>query len=310
MTTLLFSSPVDDPVAWTKALRRHVPELEVRVWPEVGDVADIDVALVWRYPQGDLRRYPNLKLICSLGAGVDHILGDPDLPANVPLTRIVDPALAAGMSEYVLLAVLRYHRYLPEYGRFQCEGRWKKLPDPDAARRRIGILGLGELGQDAGRKLASLGFPVAGWSRSPKTVPGIEGFAGETMLPAFLARTDILVCLLPLTPATKGIVNADLLARLPRGAYVINAARGAHVVDADLLAALDSGQIAGATLDVFATEPLPAGHPYWSHPRVTVTPHIASNANPETASVEIAANIRRIAAGEKLRHVVDRAAGY
>lgn len=311
MTTLLFSSQVDDPETWTAALKRRMPELAVRVWPEVGNPAEIDVALVWRYPQGDLKRYPNLKLIYSLGAGVDHILDDPDLPAGVPLARIVDPAgLTAGMTEYVLLSVLRYHRHLPDYERQQRERRWKKLPIPIAARRRIGILGLGELGRDAGMKLAALGFPVAGWSRSPKSVPGLESFAGETMLPAFLARTDILVCLLPLTPTTMGIINARTLSLLPRGAYVINAARGGHVVDSDLIAALDSGQIAGATLDVFHTEPLPQDHPFWTHPKVTVTPHIASTTNPETAGEQIIANIRRLIAGGPLLHLVDRDAGY
>lgn len=311
MTTLLFSSQVDDAETWTASLKRRMPELAVRVWPEVGNPAEIDVALVWRYPQGDLKNYPNLKLIYSLGAGVDHILDDPDLPAGVPLARIVDPAgLTAGMTEYVLLNVLRYHRHLPDYERQQRERRWKKLPIPITARRRIGILGLGELGRDAGMKLAALGFPVAGWSRSPKSVPGLESFTGETMLPAFLARTDILVCLLPLTPATTGIINARTLSLLPRGAYVINAARGGHVVDADLIAALDSGQIVGATLDVFHTEPLPQDHPFWTHPKVTVTPHIASITNPDTAGEQIIANIRRLIAGVPLLHLVDRNAGY
>jgi glyoxylate/hydroxypyruvate reductase A len=159
-------------------------------------------------------------------------------------------------------------------------------------------------------KLAALGFPVVGWSRSPKSVPGLESFAGETMLAAFLARTDILVCLLPLTPATAGIINAHTLSLLPRGAFVINAARGGHVVDADLIAALNSGQIAGATLDVFQTEPLPQDHPFWTHPKITVTPHIASITNPETAGEQIVANIRRLVAGAPLLHLVDREAGY
>lgn len=310
MTTLLFSSKADDAGAWTKALRKHMPELNVRVFPEVGDVRDIDIALVWRYPPGDLLRYPNLKLICSLAAGIDHILTDPGLPRHIPLTRMVDPLLTLSMSEYVLMAALRYHRWMPDFARFQREGLWKKMPYPDTAKRRIGVMGLGELGRDAAIKLASLGFPVAGWSRSPKTIPRVENFVGATQLPAFLARTDILVCLLPLTADTKGIINADLLARLPRGAYVINVARGGHVVDDDLIAALDSGQIAGATLDVFNTEPLPAGHPYWSHEKVTVTPHVASMTDPESGSVEIVANIRRLLAGEKLRYVVDHAVGY
>ncbi|MBI3451459.1 MAG: glyoxylate/hydroxypyruvate reductase A [Rhodospirillales bacterium] len=220
---VLFSSEADDPTAWVEALTCRLPGIEMRIWPEVGDVRDIEVALVWRCPPGDLRRYPNLRLICSLGAGVEHVLADSDLPPGVPVTKIVDPDLTAGMSEYVLAAALHYHRQFPIYAAFQRDGRWKKLRRPDTARRRIGLLGLGELGCDAGAKFVALGFPVAGWSRTPKSVPGIESFAGADGLHPFLARTDILICLLPLTAATRGIVNRETLAALPKGAYVINA---------------------------------------------------------------------------------------
>src|SRR5581483_5227165 len=196
------------------------------------------------------------------------------------------------------------------YERFQRERRWKKRATPDIATRRVGVLGIGEIGSACARAVAALGFSVAGWSRTAKHIDGIETFAGAAALPAFLARTDILVCVLPLTAGTRGIIDAKLLAALPRGAYVINIARGAHVVDADLLAALDSGHIAGATLDVFAPEPLPPEHPFWTHPKVLVTPHIASLTNPETASEGIAENLRRLTTGRPLLHLVERDRGY
>ena len=307
---ILFVSQADDPLAWRRAIETRLPGIAFHVWPEVGDPAAIVAAMVWRYPPGGLRRFPNLKLICSLGAGVDHIVSDPDLPQGVKLVRVVDPDLTREMSEYVLMAVLRYHRQLPEYERLQREGRWRRLAQTPTSERRIGILGLGVLGRDAGAKLAALGFPVAGWTRRARAVSDIEVFAGETQLPAFLAATRILVCLLPLTPATAGIINARTLAQLPSGAFVINAARGGHVVDADLIAALESGHINGATLDVFAPEPLPEDHPYWRHERVTITPHVASLTNPDTAADQIAENIRRHLAGEKLLNLVDLGAGY
>ncbi len=307
---LLFLSKGDDPVRWAAVLRQHIPDLDIRVCPETGNVADIDAALVWNHPPGELNRYPNLRLILSLGAGVNHVLDDPDLPAGVPIARIVDPGLTAGMVEYAVWAVMRYHRNLDVYERFQREGKWKKLPIPDASRRGVGILGLGEIGGACAQALSAFGFSVAGWSRTPKNLDGIVSYAGDGGLKPFLARTDILVCVLPLTPGTRGIINAELLASLPKGAHVVNIARGGHVVDDDLIAALDSGHIAGATLDVFQPEPLPPTHPFWRHPRVTLTPHVASLTNPDTAVLPIVENLRRLADGRKLVHLVDRASGY
>jgi glyoxylate/hydroxypyruvate reductase len=307
---VLFHSDTDDPAAWQTALRRHLPDLELRVWPEVGDPDDIEAALVWAHPPGALRQFPNLRAILSLGAGVNHILDDPDLPQGVPIARIVDPALTVGMVEYATLAVLRYHRNFDVYERFQREARWKPLPLPVTARRRVGVLGLGEIGGACALGLAALGFSVAGWSRTPKSIPGIATFAGPDGLRPFLAQTEILLCVLPLTSDTRGVINRDTLAALPRGAFVINIARGAHIVDEDLIAALDAGHIAGATLDVFTHEPLPRDHRFWSHPKITVTPHVASLTNPETAAAGVAENLRRAADGRPLLHVVDRAAGY
>jgi glyoxylate/hydroxypyruvate reductase A len=296
--------------AWVAALRQRMPELDIRIWPDCGDLAEIDAAFAWRQPAGVLKRFPNLRFIQNFGAGVDNLVDDPDLPDGVPFCRMVDPDLTAGMSEYVMMAVLRYHRQVPQYEALQRECRWQQLPAPRARRTRIGVMGLGELGADAARKAMLFGFPVAGWSRSRKRIEGMESFAGMDELPAFLARTDILVCLLPLTPETRGIVNARTLGLLPRGAYFINAARGGHHVDVDLLAALESGQLAGATLDVFEPEPLPATHGFWRHPKVLMTPHAASFTNPETAAAQVVENIRRMRDGRKLLNVVDRRAGY
>jgi glyoxylate/hydroxypyruvate reductase A len=305
----MFLSPDDPAEAWREALLAALPELDFRIWPDVGDPAEIDLALVWRPPEGELARYPNLRAILSLGAGIDGLLAQPGLP-DVPIARMVDPSLTRTMTEYVLLAVLRHHRQFDHCEREQRATRWSYAFPPQAADRRVGVMGLGVLGATAARSLASHGFPVAGWSRAAKQLPGIESFAGEQGLAAFLARTDILVCLLPLTRDTAGILNARTFASLPRGAFLVNVARGAHLVEADLIAALDSGQLAGATLDVFGEEPLPPGNPLWRHPKVLVTPHVASYSLPATGAEGVVENIRRARAAQALLHQVDRARGY
>ncbi|MGE0254938.1 MAG: 2-hydroxyacid dehydrogenase [Alphaproteobacteria bacterium] len=310
--TLLFFSEVDRVDWWTAELNKAAPDIPVRAWPDFGDPAAIRWALVWKPRHGLLASLPNLKLILSMGAGVDHIFADPTLPRGVPVTRIVDPMLTAGIAEYVLLHVLRYHRFLPALEAQQRERVWKmrfdlhRLP----SERRVGILGMGVMGADAAAKLAALGFDVAGWSRTKKRLPGVASFHGADGLAPFLARTDILVCLLPLTPATTGILCAANLAHLPDGAFVINAGRGGHVVDVDLLAALDAGKVAHATLDVFHSEPLPQDHPFWTHPRVTVTPHNAAISDPRSIVSQVVDNIRRFEAGRPLVNLVDTAQGY
>ena len=307
---LLFRSTVDSAVRWRAQLTRLTQQLDIRVWPEIGDPAEIDYALVWRPEPGFLASLPNLKLILSLGAGVDHLLGDPLLPRQIPIVRLVDPHLTHAMSEYVVLQVLRLHRRELEYRAQQQAVVWRELDQPNAAGRRVGILGLGELGQDAAKKLAALGFDVAGWSRRERTIAGVRSYAGAAGLAPLLGRSEILVCLLPLTPETEGILNTRTLALLPKGAALVNAARGAHLVEEDLLAALASGQISAAVLDVFRDEPLPAGHPFWHHPRVVVTPHVAAFTNPSTAAPIILGNIRRFEEGLPLLNRVDPARGY
>jgi len=253
---------------------------------------------------------PNLKLIQSLWMGVDSLLADPTLPSHVPLARLVDPNMTEAMSETVLVHVLNSHRQIDAYRRHQTAREWRPMPQPRAQERRVGILGLGELGIDAARKLVALGFDVAGWSRRPKQLPGIECFSGSNGLNRLLERTEILVCLLPLTASTRGILNAHTLAILPRGATVINLARGGHIIDDDLLDALGTGQIGYAVLDVFQVEPLPREHSYWCHPRVTVTPHIAAITDPRTAVAQVVQNLRLLREGLPLLNLVDRIAGY
>ncbi len=315
MTKLLFKSDLDRADLWASALLKHKPDLEIEVWPSgapapEGDPASIDYALVWKPPLGVLKSLPNLKAIFSLGAGIDHIFRDPELPEGVPVVRMVERGLTAGMTEYVVMQVLYHHRRMLDYRAQQRNRVWNELPFVASWDRRVGILGLGQLGSDAAAKLAGLGLDVAGWSRSPKDIPGVTSYSGAAGLEEFLARTEILVCLLPLTEETRGILGAETFAKLPKGASVINVGRGEHLVEADLLAALESGQVDSATLDVFAEEPLPESSPFWDHERVIVTPHVASITVPDTAAEAVAANIARIERGEAPANAVDRAKGY
>jgi len=308
--TLLIKTDIERGTAWADALAASFPELKTVNWPYDGDPAAIDYALVWQPPKGELKRYPNLKAIFSVGAGIDHLASDPDLPAGVPVVRMVEPGLTAGMSEYVTLAVLNHHRFMLDYAEQRRAKAWKELPQLPAEARQVGILGLGVLGRDALEKLKPFGFRLAGWSRSPKSITGVTCFHGSGGLKEFLAGTDILVCLLPLTAETTGILKAETFAKLPKGAAVINVGRGGHLIEDDLLAALDSGHLSGATLDVFQKEPLPKKHPFWTHPRVFMTPHIASMTVPESAVRAVVANIQRLESGEALQHVVDLKRGY
>lgn len=311
MTVALIATPSADVSAvWRELLEAQVGDLRCRIHPDTGDPADIEIALAWKAPHGALARFPNLKLICSLGMGADHLLEDPSLPPGVPITRLVDPNMIEQMSEYALYGVLYFHRHFPTYERFQRERRWEELPMADTARRRVGVLGIGAIGSECARRIAALGFPVRGWSRTARHIPGIECMHGSGQLAEFLANTDILVCVLPMTPQTCAIINRETLARLPRGAFFVNLARGGLVVEPDLVAALDAGQLDGALLDVTAIEPLPDTSPLWVHPKIKLTPHIAGLTNPPTAVATIVDNIRRLRAGLPLQHRVDRIAGY
>jgi glyoxylate/hydroxypyruvate reductase A len=308
---ILLSTKANAMQDWKRALLGLDPSLDIRLFPDAGAPEDIEAAVCWTaHDMAELRRYPNLKLIVSMGAGVDHLLRPPGPPPGIPVARLVDRLLTSAMSEWVLLNVLRFHRQDQAYRAQQAARVWDELPAPATEATRIGILGVGALGSDAAAKLGALGFQVMGWSRREKTLPGVQGFHGAAGLDAMLAQSDFLVCLLPLTPDTRGIINARTLGLLPRGAFVLNAARGGHVVDDALLAALASGQVAGAALDVFEPEPLPAAHPFWAHPKVVMTPHAASITIPESVAPQVVGNIRRARAGAPLLNLVDFAAGY
>ncbi|MGI9423139.1 MAG: 2-hydroxyacid dehydrogenase [Hyphomicrobiaceae bacterium] len=295
---------------WKEHLSTLCPEGQFVLFDEPMDKQTIDHAIVWKPEPGWLKSFPNLKSIVSIGAGIDHILRDPELPSGVPIIRTTGRELSIRMREYVTLHVLRLHRRLPEIEAGQATREWRQIIEPPAHERCVGIMGLGNLGADCARTLAMIGFDVAGWSRTAKSIDGIMCFAGPSERSAFLARSEILVCMLPLTAKTEGILNASLLDQLPRGASIINVARGAHLVERDLLAALSSGQIGAATLDVFHEEPLPADHPFWDHPNVLVTPHVASLIDPVAGGKRIIENLRKFEAGETIDDLVTPGRGY
>jgi glyoxylate/hydroxypyruvate reductase A len=312
---VLVAAPSTQPEAWRRRLAAELPGREVHVLGEAFDASTIRYAVTWWHPPGSLSDLPNLQAVFSLGAGVDHVFADPELPP-VRVARVVDPDLTQRMTEWVVLHVLLHHRQQRLYDRQQQDKDWRDdRAQPAAKDVRVGVMGMGELGTDAARKLATLGFDVAGWSTTRKEIAGIRSFAGESERDAFLARTDILVVILPHTPATHGIVDAGLLSKLARdgrlgGPYLLNAGRGGLQKEADILAALDSGLLKGASLDVFETEPLPASSPLWSHPLVYVSPHNAAISDHEAISAAIARQIERLEAGGTLEHVVEHRRGY
>lgn len=295
---------------WKQSLLALEPDLDIRVWPELGNVSDIQLALVWKHPLGMLTRFSNLKGISSLGAGVDHFFADTEWPKDVPLVRIVDPYMANDIVQYVVAYVLNYIKRVDHWADKQRHKEWYKQPPFNFADLAIGIMGLGFLGGKAARALAGLGLNVIGWSRSQKMIDGIETYAGDAEFHAFLSQSHLIVCMLPLTNETQHILNQTTFSYLPEGAYVMNLGRGDHLVEDDLLDALDSGHLSGACLDVFKQEPLPKDHPFWTHPSIRVTPHIASVTNAATAAPQVLENYRRLLAGMPLLNVVDTAKGY
>jgi len=307
---LLFDLPGFPQERWTSHLRKLLPDLEIRATIDAATAGDIAYCVAWKPAPGALRSLPNLKVVFSMGAGVDGIVADPTYPRHVPLVRVVDDTLAQAMSEYVVLSVLYWHRRLHDFANLQREKRWRQLAAPRAPHVRVGILGFGVLGQAAAMALNALNYQLAGWSATPKRVEGVKTFHGQEQLQPFLAQSDILVCLLPLTPETHGILNAKTFAALPKDACVINAARGGHVVEEDLIRALDSGHLRGATLDVFSAEPLPATSPLWSHPNIVMTAHSAAFTDPESFMRQVATTIRRMDEGLAPENLVDFTRGY
>ena len=310
---LMFISNEDRDDTWCECLQAELHDVAFYTWPIDSNAInplDIDYVLAWKPPSSVIKKFPNIKAILSLGAGIDGITCDPELPTDKPIVRLVDDSLSQGMTHFIVYWTIHHHRDMDKYQILEASKTWAQLPQVDAAHRRVGILGLGELGASAGRALASLQFNVAGWSQSEKKIDGVTSYFGDDGLPAFLAHSEILICLLPLTDATTGIVNAKLLSQLPKNSVFINCARGGHVVDDDLLAALDQNHLSKVVLDVFNTEPLPTDHPYWKHPKVTVTPHIAALTAPHSGAKYVAENIRRIERGEVPMNLIDLTKGY
>lgn len=294
---------------WARLFAQRMPGVPFHIWPDTGDAAAIRYLAAWQPPEDPLRALPGLEVIFSVGAGVDQF----DLsgvPAHIPVVRMIEPGIVEGMVEYVTQAVLTIHRDLFDYAIQHAQHVWKALPARVATSRRIGVLGLGMLGTAVLERLRLFGFPCAGWSRSGNHMEGVDCYAGADSLDAFLARTDILICLLPLTPATRGMLDEALFNKLPRGASLIQTGRGPHLNQDGLLKALASGQLQNAILDVTDPEPLPAGHPLWSHPRVRITPHIASATRPEGAVNAVIDNLRLHEQGLPMVGQIDRTRGY
>lgn len=297
---------------WRAAFHQVAPQLDVRWWhDDTVTAADVRYVLCWEPEAGRLAKFPNLKLICSSSAGVDHIVRDPIWPSKVPLVRMGAPEIAHQMGEYVCFAALSLLHDVKRIVQAQSERRWDNFKRPRFINQtRAGVMGLGNLGARAATALHQLGFQTAGWSRSKKSLPGIETYAGPDELDSFLARTDILVCLLPDTPETRHLLNAKTLAMLPVGAGLVNVGRGSHVVSDELLAALDTGHLSGAVLDVFEKEPLPADDPFWTHPRVMVTAHLASWGSLPVRAKYIAEVIEAYEQGAALPNVYVPSRGY
>lgn len=307
---MLIGSTIGPMGPWRDALAAAFPDEDIRCWPDTGDPAEIDIILVGPPRPALFATLSHLRLVVALRAGVDDILADPDLSADVPVCRAQKPDGDGMIDEYTLLHVLRHHRQMPDFLAAQARGEWINPGVVPAEESRVGFLGLGVIGLSAARRVRDLGFRTAAWTRTPKDEPDIESFAGADGLEPFLSRSDIVVNLLAVTPETTDILNARTLALLPEGASVINLGRGEAIVDADLIAALDSGHLHSATLDVFRTEPLPEDHPFWTHPRITVMPHTARRPRPAGIIPHAVENIRRFRAGEPLLQPVERDRGY
>ncbi|MEP7180975.1 MAG: glyoxylate/hydroxypyruvate reductase A [Betaproteobacteria bacterium] len=292
------------------ALRELAPREPIFTDPADAPPDAVDAILAFRLAPGVAPRFPALRLVGCAGAGVDELLATADLPRSVPIVRAVDPFQGTRMAQYVALMALRFYRELPRFEAQQRDARWHRPPPPPESAFAVGVMGCGSIGVSVADALARLGFPVAVWTRTPRDVEGATGFAGAAGLAPFLAQSRILVCALPLTDETRGVLDAAALAALPRDAYVINVSRGAVLREDDLVAAIDAGHLAGAALDVYATEPLPAASPLWRHSKILCTPHIAAEPRPEVAAAQFLDNLRRARRGEPLVNVVDRERGY
>jgi len=299
-----------DAQPWVAALKALDPALDVQVWPNETRKADIEFALCWNHPEGVLQDFPNLRCICSMGAGIDHLLNDAFFPKDIPVARIVDPLLAQSMFEYICAAVMHTFRDFDLYKTQQQKNIWQQQAPKQIAKTTVGIMGLGKLGQYTANKLSDIGFHVVGWSRSQKNIEGVSCYAGNEQLGEFLAQASTLVCLLPLTDETRGILNTENFNQLPKGACLVNVARGEHLIEEDLLTALDSGQLRSACLDVFKEEPLPQAHPFWLNPRILLTPHCSSITDPASVAPQVLENYQRMKSDQPLMNQVNPFRGY
>ena len=307
---VLIVCPDRDPSKWVENFENKDDAPEYFVYPEEHDKSKVKMAITWNHPEGLFMEYPNLEVISSMGAGVDHIMNDSKLPENIRVTRVTDEMLSKDMSDFVLSQVFATIRDLHYYSKTQKEKNWDRRDYLRPTEINVGIMGLGELGSTAAKKLVKNDFNVLGWSSSEKNIDGVQSFSGDDGLKKFISKTNILICLLPLTDETEGILNRQLFQNLPKNAYVINVARGEHLVEADLTQMLDNGHLSGASLDVFRTEPLPEDHSFWDHEKINITPHIASVTNPKSALSLILENYRRMENKEDLINEVDMKKGY
>lgn len=300
-------SPSRDTTVWVKNIRKLDKNIEIQVFPDIQDYLSVDAVILWQHPKGILDKFPNLKLICSMGAGVDHILSDHSIKKSISITRIVDEKLTFSMTNYVLMGILNFHRQIDRYKSDQKNKIWD-MSNPEIP-IVVGIMGVGELGGDVIQKLQLLGINVAGLGYSPKenlTYPYFD----KSRTAEFLSAINVLVCMLPLTPDTEGVLNKDLFQKCKKGTYLINVARGKHLVEEDLIPAIENGYLSGALLDVFHQEPLPQDHPFWNREEITITPHIASVTNPDAAAPQIIENYNRIIHQKPLLNQIDRNKGY
>ncbi len=291
-----------DPKVWVDAIKAEKPDVKLYVYPEKHDPNEIDYAVTWKHPKGLFNNYSNLEVIASIGAGVDHIISDPEIPKDIVITRVVDEQLTKDMSAFVLALVLDKMRNISLH---HAEKKWNPLPYQTLEEEQIGIMGLGVLGKAAALTLAKNGLKVSGWSKSKKHIEGVSTYNGKNGLNDFLKNTSILICLLPLTSETENILSKELFEKLPNGAYLINIARGQHLVEQDLLEMLDKEHLSGASLDVFRTEPLPEEHPFWKHPKVHVSPHIASVTDPKKVVSQLMENYDRLQNDKPMKNVVE-----
>ncbi len=305
--SFLIISPNRDPQIWIDALRQQDPDLEIEVYPAVKHPEKVEFVLSWKHPHGIFKEYPNLKVIASMGAGIDHIIDDPEIPQEVKITRVIDDQLTEDMSVFVLSLCLEHLRNLSFH---HCSQKWETKPYRRPEEMQVGIMGLGVLGVAVAEKLIRNKFNVSGWRKTRKDILGVNTFYGNDQLDDFLKHSDILVCLLPLTSQTENILNRELFQKLPKDAYLINVARGNHLVEEDLLELIENDHLSGAALDVFRQEPLPEEHPFWQHNQIKITPHIASVTNPETVVHQLLENFRNMENDSTLNHLVSREKEY